>query len=111
MNKDTLGPYVAWGGVMDLDDIRRVSRHVYGNSYLLEVAAAIAEVDATTTQLELARSTSIERNLVFLVVNRLERGGLLARRGTGRGAQPLAVAQSVFWDLATAHLDELRRSQ
>ena len=93
---------------MDADNIRRVSRYVYGNSYLLEVAAAIAEVDGTTTQKGLATSTSIERNLIFLVVNRLEHGGLLARRGIDGGAQPLAVAPSVFWGLAAAHLAELR---
>src|SRR5437660_1529662 len=96
------------GGEMDTDHIRGVSRSVYGNSYMLEVAAAIAElVPRTTTQKELATLTRIERNLVFVVVNRLEDAGLL-KRGQQAREKPLLPTPSVFWHLAAAHLQELR---
>jgi hypothetical protein len=91
-------------------DVRGISRHVYGNSYLLEVAAAIAGgAGRDTTQKKLAELTGLERNVVAQVVKRLEAAELLQRvAGQGR-EQPLRPAQSVFWDLAAAHLEEARR--
>lgn len=88
-------------------DVRGVSRHVYGNSYLLEVAAAIARGGGrVTTQKKLAELTGIERNVVAQVVKRLEAAELLQRIGGQGREQPLRPAQSVFWDLVMAHLEE-----
>jgi transcription initiation factor IIE alpha subunit len=96
---------------MDRSDVRRVSRCVYGNSYLLEVAAAIFDVGrADTTQKDLAAATHIERNLVFQVVNRLEDAGLVLRRDPNGNTRPLVAMPSVFWQLAASHLDELRHA-
>lgn len=93
---------------MDVDQIRVVSKSVYGNKYMLEVAAAIAQIGARrTTQKELAALTGIERNLVHVVVNHLEDAGLL-RRGSLSGERPLQPEPSAFWSLVGAHLQELR---
>jgi transcription initiation factor IIE alpha subunit len=94
---------------VDLSDIRRVSRSVYGNSYLLEIAAAVFDVGRpSTTQKELAAATRIERNLVFQVVRRLEDAGLITRADAEGNTRPLVATPSVFWQLAASHLDELR---
>lgn len=89
-------------------EVRRISKALLGNAYVLEVSAAIAGVaDGRFYAREIANRLQVPDNLVAPVLKRLEDGGLL-KRGPKTGAyQEFERFPSVFWELCRKLLDEL----
>ena len=86
---------------MNVTDLRRISKGIFGNSYALEVLDAIATWKAGAfTQTELARLTGIGSGQVRLVIARLERAGLVERAERSKQEQPFRRAglPSKVWD-------------
>lgn len=87
--------------------VRALSRALFHNLYALEVAAAISDFsDGTFTQTALARKLAVDRNLVALVVRRLEAGGLVKRLPDAGLERPFLRQPSQFWGLAARLVKE-----
>jgi len=82
--------------------VREFSAAVFGNKYVLEVAAAAAAFeDGVFTQTNLAGATGLDRNLVALVVKRLEAAGLVKRLSDDGRSVPMERQDSPFWNHCT----------
>lgn len=85
-----------------------VSRGAYGNSYLLEVAAAIADcAKEKFRQKDIVDATGLDKGLVGVAMKKLE-GADLIRRAPAEGRDhPYVRADSVYWRNAQRHREEL----
>ncbi len=96
---------------MVLSEVRKVSKALLGNAYLLEVSVAISGVsDGLFYARELAQRLHLTDNLVTPALKRLENGGLLKRRPKTGNYQEFERVPSVFWRLSQDLLDELTSS-
>ncbi len=92
-------------------EVRRVSKALLGNAYLLEVSAAISGVpDGLFYTRELAQRLQLTDNLVAPALKRLEDGGLLKRRPKSGSYQEFERVPSVFWRLSQELLKEVTSS-
>lgn len=99
---------MAYADSMDMADAREVSHHLLGNSFLMEVGAAIGRfTDPQFIAKDVVSATSIERNLAATAIAKLERSGLIKRLGRVGREVPFERSQSVYWGFCQALLDEL----
>jgi DNA-binding MarR family transcriptional regulator len=97
------------GREVDTAEARGVSHHLFGNSYLLEVAAAVHEAETPrVTRKALVGATGLDKGLVSTAVAKLVKAGLLDAMESDGREKPLSRRPSGFWRLAADLRAELR---
>lgn len=90
------------------DRMSGVSRGAYGNAYLLEVAAAIADFGKDRfRQKDVVTATGLDKGLVALALKKLEAGDLIRRVAPEGRDHPFLRLESVYWANAQRHRAEL----
>jgi hypothetical protein len=92
-----------------LEPLRRRSKALFGNRYLLEVIAEVADAeDGRVYARELSGRTGIPDASLKAPLDRLVAGGFLRPLGESRGALPrmLERRDSPLWELALALRDD-----
>lgn len=93
---------------MDRTELRRVSKALLGNAYLLEASVVIARLgEGTFYTREIARRLAIADSVVAPVLKRLEAGGLLKRLPRTAAHQEFERMPSVYWHLSHQLMAEL----
>jgi hypothetical protein len=93
---------------MAVDEIRDRSKNIFGNRYMLEVCAALADVQERTNLSSLIGESGMSPSLYFGPLRRLAEVGLLeddSRAGDGRRERWFRPKPSGLWAAAV----ELKR--
>ena len=96
---------------MDIIEIREKSKQLLGNAYRLEVASEIfAHADEKISAQEMADLTGIRYPRIYEELRRLQATGLLVASGNRTSTRTVdyKVVPSVYWQLASSLLAELR---
>lgn len=90
--------------------VRDVSKALFGGTYRLEVAAAIAAADGAFYGKALADEIELDYPLVHVELKKLEAAGLLTRlpKAPGEQARYLEPVSSAYWRLAMELVAEVR---
>ncbi|MBI2169871.1 MAG: hypothetical protein HYU28_10315 [Actinobacteria bacterium] len=92
-------------------EIRRLARELFGNRYLLEVAAQISRFsDGQFIVEEIVRATGIPRNRVDLAMKKLLAAELLKKLPESGREHPYERMASGYWRLCERFLQELRKA-
>jgi hypothetical protein len=98
---------------MATQELRRISKALFGSRYRLEVAAAVAAAEPNVVYVHgLGERLGLADNLVRLEIGHFEEAGLLIRlpRPPGQQHQHYERMPSSYWHLARLLLDELEPS-
>jgi len=96
---------------MPNDQVREISKALFGSRYRLEVAAALADIEPSVLHVRgLAEQLALADNLVRLELLHFEGAHLLVRlpRPPGQQQQHFERMSSAYWQLARELLEEVR---
>lgn len=97
---------------MDTEQIRALSRHAYGNAYLLEVVACIESWPKERFRpKDISDQIYVASNLVTLVLTKLVRAGLLEKLPKEGQDQPYLRYPAKYWESTAEYVRHLKNPE